>query len=305
MVLHSTAGRKPKFTHELKHAAFVEATASHRLSRVSACNHHLKQKTTPDPSRRKPRRSLPGTYSLEGALVCSPCPSGFYSGDRAETCIPCEAGTYRQEDSPVGYCYNCAAGTYAPFDQASECMDCPRGFYSLAGSTGCTPCPAGTAAASVATGPACLSCFAGEYSSEVGSAECERCPAGTASANVGANSDSACQVRRRTGSGCVWSSRYKRNACVLSQFRVFRLRLRHVLAFVWVGLEAGGQKGFARTTMLELSPPSDRRDLELRKVVPLISEYFLPRVHSTLDELYSWLRPSVGICADGESNDGS
>lgn len=99
----------------------------------------------------------------------------------------------------MGYCYNCAAGTYAPFDQASTCLDCPRGYYSLAGSTECSPCPAGTSGASVAIGGACVSCFAGEYASEMGSATCEQCPAGTASAQVGADSDTTCQVGRRAG----------------------------------------------------------------------------------------------------------
>lgn len=140
---------------------------------------------------------VPGTYSLEGALQCTPCPSGFYSDTRASKCTSCAAGTYRQESSTSGDCANCAAGTYAPFEQTSVCLDCPRGYYSEEGATNCSPCPTGTAGGSVAGGAladACVNCKAGEYSSEKGLSACKPCPAGTASSTIGAVSALVCEV---------------------------------------------------------------------------------------------------------------
>ncbi|CAM9750475.1 unnamed protein product, partial [Ectocarpus sp. 4 AP-2014] len=146
-----------------------------------------------------------GTFSLTGALECSPCPSGFYSEVRASECIPCPVGTYRQEDSTLGYCSGCAAGTYAPFEQATACLECPKGYYSPdGGATECSPCPAGTAGASVASGPladACASCLPGEYSSEDGSMACDQCPAGTGSATDGASSEGTCLSGTFAGAG--------------------------------------------------------------------------------------------------------
>lgn len=158
--------------------------------------HYTRPLSSRKTTTKTPPPHIPGTYSLEGALECSPCPSGFYSGPRASVCIPCEVGTYRQQDSASGYCYDCEAGTYAPFEQASECMVCPRGYYSAARSTECLPCPTGTAGDGVGSGDACETCSAGEYSSEAGSTVCEKCPAGTASAAVQANSN-VCQVGHR------------------------------------------------------------------------------------------------------------
>lgn len=123
-----------------------------------------------------------------------PCPSGFYSGPSASVCLPCDVGTYRQQDSASGYCYDCEAGTYAPFEQASACMECPRGYYSLARSTECLPCSAGTAGGSVGRGGACPSCLTGEYSTKDGSTVCEQCPTGTASDTVGADNGDVCEV---------------------------------------------------------------------------------------------------------------
>ena len=170
------------------------------------------------PSQHPP--GIPGTFSLEGALVCSLCPSGFYSGVRASECIPCAIGTYRQIDSASGGCDPCAAGTYAPFEQASVCLDCPRGFYSEAGgAASCSPCPAGTAGGSIAGGAladACVDCTAGEYSTVDGSTACEQCLAGTASLTVGADNDDVCEVRRVEG-GRWW---------VLCELRLGRVRCK-------------------------------------------------------------------------------
>lgn len=146
-------------------------------------------------------RTTKGTFSLIGALECSPCPSGFYSGASASVCIPCAVGTYRQQSSASGDCYPCVAGTYAPFKQTSVCLDCPRGYYSESGgAVACEPCPAGTAGANVAGGAladACLDCGAGEFSEEAGLTACEQCQAGTASAVVGADDSGVCQVGAR------------------------------------------------------------------------------------------------------------
>lgn len=181
----------------------VQPTASTASATLPATSHgHLKP-TQPKHRLLNTPSVISGTFSLEGALVCSPCPSGFYSGVRASVCIPCAIGTYRQIDSASGDCDPCAAGTYAPFEQASLCLDCPRGFYSEAGgASACSPCPAGTAGGRIAGGglaDACVDCAAGEYSTADGSMACEQCLAGTASSTVGADNDDVCEVRRSGG----------------------------------------------------------------------------------------------------------
>lgn len=149
---------------------------------------------------------FPGTYSLEGALECLPCPSGFYSSTGASECIPCAVGMYRQQSSPSGDCYDCVAGTYAPFEQTSFCLDCPRGFYSEEGSSACSPCPAGTVGSRVAGGAmadACGDCGAGEYAEEGGTTTCILCPVGTASTTIAADNDNVCSVRMGDARGWI------------------------------------------------------------------------------------------------------
>lgn len=78
-------------------------------------------------------RTIPfssGTYSEAGSIQCFPCYDGFYSEEGWSSCLPCDAGYYRLSTSSNGACDPCTAGTYAPLDQASECLSCPRGFYS-------------------------------------------------------------------------------------------------------------------------------------------------------------------------------
>ena len=75
-----------------------------------------------------------GTYGNEAALTsaggCKQCPAGTFSG--ALTAVN------------VNLCNTCAAGLYGvvPGRDSSDnaCVECPTGYHSEAGSTGCVAC---------------------------------------------------------------------------------------------------------------------------------------------------------------------
>ena len=82
-----------------------------------------------------------GTYSLEGASKCSPCPRGTHSNkEGSSTCEKCPAGysSFPGRDE----CYQCPQGTYSP-NMGSLCLICPPGEISNRGSTSCQKCPDG------------------------------------------------------------------------------------------------------------------------------------------------------------------
>jgi hypothetical protein len=102
----------------------------------------------------------PGTYSLTGSGVCTPCQAGRWSSGTARwyACdLPCHEGHWCPEGSSVERV--CSAGSFSN-SGASECVICPAGKFSLSRASVCDPCSAG------------------KYSTRNGSTECTDCPAG-------------------------------------------------------------------------------------------------------------------------------
>ena len=106
-------------------------------------------------------------------------PSAAWAG--ADDCASCSAGQYCNRSGASPTCMPCDAGTYNPVDNGI-CVECPPGTYADApGSTGCTPCAAGTADGTPGRATACPVCDPGQYS-EQGWQTCIECPAGAAAA---------------------------------------------------------------------------------------------------------------------------
>ena len=126
---------------------------------------------------------LAGTYSLQGATVCTLCPAGTFS-------------TVVYSPSSVN-CDNCAAGTYsanAGANLASACVQCAAGTYSLQGATMCVECPTGTSSAIPGANSAsvCSPCGTGKYTNTTGRIACENCNAGTYAGSGGTTKCSTC-----------------------------------------------------------------------------------------------------------------
>ena len=128
----------------------------------------------------------PGEYTVM-VPTCKPIPTPPPSSP------PCDAGSY----SPNGYqpgCMPCPANTFCPepgMTKPNDCQPdyisppgsrtatacqpskCPAGYYSLTGSSPCTPCPANT------------------FCPEPGTTTPQSCPAGSTS-QPGSTLDTAC-----------------------------------------------------------------------------------------------------------------
>jgi hypothetical protein len=129
------------------------------------------------------------------------CVPNFNSPTGFGPCSVCPAGT----DSPFGSvsCSSCAVGFFNP-TPGQSCQSCLAGSFSnsVQGSTGCTPCPAGTYIASAgALLSSCVPCPEGTASNAVGassSTACQPCPSGTA---IGIGSTSCVTGSNSTGGG--------------------------------------------------------------------------------------------------------
>ncbi|XP_051788210.1 uncharacterized protein LOC127529233 [Erpetoichthys calabaricus] len=133
-------------------------------------------------------------------MSCWPCPPGLYCGSAGLThpsgqCAAgyfCKGGskTARPEDSKCPKGYYCPLGSASPLlcpDGTSsnvtglaECLDCPPGFYCLAGQNE-QLCPQGHYCPG-STGQDVLPCPPGTFNSEFGCSQleqCQLCPAGT------------------------------------------------------------------------------------------------------------------------------
>ncbi|ETW03305.1 hypothetical protein, variant [Aphanomyces invadans] len=123
-----------------------------------------------------------GYFAAEGARQCGVCPSGTYSTDGSANCTDCPMGTYNvQSASPsLASCERCPIGTFSTSIRATSyatCQSCPAGSFSnVVGSTGCTPCAAGTF--SSANASLCTACVAGTFSAAAASS-CSNCAPGS------------------------------------------------------------------------------------------------------------------------------
>jgi len=120
---------------------------------------------------------LSGSYSLQGAAECIPCPAGY--GCPLKDQVPrstdeCPLGTY--STGGESECNECPAGYMCPFIDEASVTPCSNGYYASAGKSVCSACPKGFE---------CLTnigpigeCSPGFYSG-LGESYCRDCPMGS------------------------------------------------------------------------------------------------------------------------------
>jgi sugar lactone lactonase YvrE len=124
------------------------------------------------------------------------CPSNFFSADGFGPCSPCPAGQDAVAPASTS-CASCVSGFFNP-GQGQSCQNCLPGNFSnsLQGSTGCTPCPAGSFSGSAgALLASCTPCQAGTSSSVIGASSistCVPCPPNFFSDTAGASTCTPC-----------------------------------------------------------------------------------------------------------------
>jgi hypothetical protein len=132
--------------------------------------------------------------------VCTLCASGTYKMfNDGSACLPCNnncgPGSYLDSlCTPINNpaCSKCPVNTANPNDFSvfnTDCITCPKGSISVAGSASCLQCPLGSATFGNSN---CTSCSPGTYADNIGSISCKLCPVGKANANTAANNSSAC-----------------------------------------------------------------------------------------------------------------
>lgn len=129
--------------------------------------------------------------------VCQMCAAGLYSSRdlTAGQCQPCPIGTYAPTAGSA-QCLKCPAGATTATTKAtalSECTLCSSGQFFQATTTSCSPCPPGTFAYPSGY---CAKCAPGSYSSSLTEASrssgCTCCPAMSAASSQGATHCDAC-----------------------------------------------------------------------------------------------------------------
>ncbi|KAF8595531.1 hypothetical protein BDV93DRAFT_548787 [Ceratobasidium sp. AG-I] len=137
-----------------------------------------------------------GQY-LNGS-TCTNCNPGYYCTGGTAGQTACPAGTYNNQPSSSGSgsCQTVQCGYYPTGGNSDGTAStgqsaCGSGYYSAAGSTSCTVCPAGNYCnASTTCSP--TPCDPGTYAAGTGSAQqCQNCPAGTFNNSYG--NTSCCQ----------------------------------------------------------------------------------------------------------------
>ena len=135
---------------------------------------------------------------------CVKCPAGTFkevTGDDA--CAQCAAGKHVliEASISVSACVPCSAGTYSA-SNSSECLTCPLGSTSVAGSALITDCKCDTGQYLDGDG-ACTACPAGKYNDEfgqVGIHSCKLCDIGKFQASIGQTSCLKCSLGSNTSS---------------------------------------------------------------------------------------------------------
>ena len=149
-------------------------------------------------------KCLPGYYSDSGATVCTACPLGTYDDGNNE-CMPCLDGTYNNLLAQTT-CALCPAGTAnMNINQVSinACIKCLPGSFSIAGSSQCTLCTAGTFTAISGTPNNCTLNPPGTYTPLPGSIIVTQCAPGSYSESIGTINCTTCNpgfYNNKTGS---------------------------------------------------------------------------------------------------------
>ena len=130
-----------------------------------------------------------GDLGITGTLSISPTKQTLFI-----RIFLCPQGTYQSGD----ICIDCPAGSYNNLrnsSNASDCISCPPGYYSMPGAAVCKECPIGSYNEAFGS-LGCLDCPAGTYGSNLintsSSSHCLLCPNGTVNLKSGATNISSC-----------------------------------------------------------------------------------------------------------------
>ena len=130
---------------------------------------------------------------LQGQTTCLPCPLGHACPNGTANKIPCAAGSYADE-TKLSECKPCEAGRYCPAGSFKGLL-CAPGFFSGAGASHPSQCPAGRYGSTSGLNSSDCSgqCEPGHYClKESTSAKSEPCPAGTYNGSYGLDSAAGC-----------------------------------------------------------------------------------------------------------------
>lgn len=130
-----------------------------------------------------------GSY-LQSDDTCADCAIGTYNNDGinvVRACTPCSGGrtTLQPRSNSSSQCVLCSPGSFT-IGQGGPCIPCQAGSYtSLAGSSNCTLCKAGTASTrtGATSSQTCEGCLRGSASGP-GASACTLCISGTYAATV-------------------------------------------------------------------------------------------------------------------------
>lgn len=132
-----------------------------------------------------------GTYSAEASTSCSVCPPGYQCPITAvsvhmvivRTTLYC---WLKDGQKPMNYTLRVSIVMFTRVLLQGPSLPCLPGFQSVAGSTECSPCPAGFGCPLTSDPSLNFACVPGSFSSE-GVSVCSSCPAGSACPNTSAS----------------------------------------------------------------------------------------------------------------------
>jgi len=138
-------------------------------------------------------------------LFCSACPDGTVATETTSVnCISCSPGSF--SNNPSEACVLCPVGTMGPFNGSSSCLPCPGGTFSdQKGSVTCTSCPAGTYRVPSDPATQCQECPLGYYSNE-NATQCDQCETLSKNAEFRHQNDCDQQCKKgfiRVGNDCL------------------------------------------------------------------------------------------------------
>jgi hypothetical protein len=112
--------------------------------------------------------------------LCKSCEVGMYQNSAGQaSCLPCFPGSFMDEKGATdAHCKLCAENEYrSSAMDATVCVSCPDGWFSMGGSAACSRCAAGTFGNAVGNG--CQDCDVGLYRANSDAPEsCKRCSVG-------------------------------------------------------------------------------------------------------------------------------
>ena len=118
--------------------------------------------------------------SCDETNECAACPSGWSLAAGTDACQQCDAGQFASLPSQTE-CTSCDAGKYSDEignNDASSCVECNAGSFSVAGSAQCSACEVGYHASDIGTAGSCVACPLGKYGESISATACSTCRGG-------------------------------------------------------------------------------------------------------------------------------